>query len=76
MVHVCGQLVQIQVVLAVLVPVVILVAANRLAVTVDCLLSDSPAPKGDTWYLILRQLLNGRTKKDEGGDTAPPSVSG
>lgn len=58
-------------------PFVILVAAaNRLAVTVDCLLSDSPAPKGDTWYLILRQLLNGRTKKDEGGDTAPPSVSG
>lgn len=38
--------------------------ANRLGVTVDYLLSDSLAPKDDAEYLILRQLLNGRTKEE------------
>lgn len=36
--------------------------ANRLGVTVDYLLSDSITAKDDTEYMILRQLLNGRTK--------------
>ena len=38
--------------------------ANRLGVTVDYLLSDSIAAKDDAEYLILRQLLNGRTKEE------------
>ena len=38
--------------------------ANRLGVTVDYLLSDSITAKDDAEYLILRQLLNGRTKKE------------
>lgn len=38
--------------------------ANRLGVTVDYLLSDSLAPKDDAEYLILRQLLNDRTKEE------------
>ena len=36
--------------------------ANRLGVTVDYLLSDSVNPDEDAEYLILRQLLVGRTK--------------
>ena len=36
--------------------------ANRLGVTVDYLLSDSVNPDEDAEYLILRQLLAGRTK--------------
>ena len=38
--------------------------ANRLGVTVDYLLSDSIAAKDDADYLILRQLLSGRTKEE------------
>ena len=38
--------------------------ANRLGVTVDYLLSDSITAKDDAEYLILRQLLNGRTKEE------------
>lgn len=38
--------------------------ANRLGVTVDYLLSDSITAKDDAEYLILRQLLNGRAKKE------------
>lgn len=38
--------------------------ANRLGVTVDYLLSDSLTPKDDAEYLILRQLLNDRTKEE------------
>ena len=36
--------------------------ANRLGVTVDYLLSDSVIPDEDIEYLILRQLLAGRTE--------------
>ena len=38
--------------------------ANRLGVTVDYLLSDSITAKDDAEYLILRQLLNSRTKEE------------
>lgn len=38
--------------------------ANRLGVTVDYLLSDSIIAKDDAEYLILRQLLNDRTKEE------------
>lgn len=38
--------------------------ANRLGVTVDYLLSDSITAKDDAEYLILRQLLNDRTKEE------------
>ena len=40
----------------------LVVVANRLGVTVDYLLSDSVNPDEDAEYLILRQLLVGRTK--------------